>query len=171
MECKDSSKSDPLTVNSRINRNILECKEERRYSNVLAFLVLIETYWNVKNITLSWDNLEVVVLIETYWNVKSETSVSRLSEHLGINRNILECKELLDSRKPHQGYVLIETYWNVKILFGNSSKNVTSINRNILECKVVCQQIFKNIFVVLIETYWNVKENPVWRFCLWGTSY
>ncbi len=31
-----------------INRNILECKEKRTDSNVLTFLVLIETYWNVK---------------------------------------------------------------------------------------------------------------------------
>ena len=40
------------------------------------------------------------------------------SEERGINRNILECKELLDSQKLHLMNVLIETYWNVKV-FGS----------------------------------------------------
>ena len=36
-----------------INRNILECKEQRRDGDILTFLVLIETYWNVKEIQWS----------------------------------------------------------------------------------------------------------------------
>ena len=54
-----------------------------------------------------------------------------------INRNILECKVLPDSRKLHQeNQVLIETYWNVKL---------------------VLSEQFVNFLFVLIETYWNVK--------------
>ena len=34
--------------NTSINRNILECKENRRVGNLPSVPVLIETYWNVK---------------------------------------------------------------------------------------------------------------------------
>ena len=55
--------------------------------------VLIETYWNVKIITLLTTLTSLLVLIETYWNVKTGTEPERLMD-TGINRNILECKGL-----------------------------------------------------------------------------
>ena len=68
-----------------------------------------------------WYNMEELiggseerVLIETYWNVKA-MEIKATDGSLCINRNILECKELLDSLPPpNRIYVLIETYWNVK---------------------------------------------------------
>ena len=53
-----------------------------------------------------------------------------------INRNILECKEVIKQRFLQLSVVLIETYWNVKVHVGF---------------------IFLNPSGVLIETYWNVK--------------
>ena len=59
------------------------------------------------------------------------------SEERGINRNILECKSLLDSQRPHQeNRVLIETYWNVNCVRSFSFSGRPRINRNILECKL-----------------------------------
>ena len=59
-------------------------------SNVI--LVLIETYWNVKNCQGTPFGVGAQVLIETYWNVKTDDNMmGELSE-----------------------VVLIETYWNIK---------------------------------------------------------
>ena len=54
------------------------------------------------------------VLIETYWNVKARESVAPHTEHLSINRNILECKD----------------FQYLRVL-----DDSIRINRNILECK------------------------------------
>ena len=60
-----------------------------------------------------------MVLIETYWNVKN--NFERISDiELGINRNILECKE------KRRGVCVTHT---------------GGINRNILECKVRLREI------------------------------
>ena len=77
----------------RINRNILECKVMNRFS---LFSISF-------------------VLIETYWNVKSQEKLVILGMALGINRNILECKE----KRPED---ILDSFYG--------------INRNILECKV-----------------------------------
>ena len=55
---------------SSINRNIVECKDDRINCCIGSGSVLIETLWNVKS--------------------KKATYV--LSRRLGINRNIVECK-------------------------------------------------------------------------------
>ena len=57
-------------MNVRINRNILECKVFASTEKTNLSIVLIETYWNVKNTTdsVKWETSNV--LIETYWNVK-----------------------------------------------------------------------------------------------------
>ena len=55
-----------------INRNILECKDNLLAVFLLPFLVLIETYWNVK--------------------ITFDKSLSFFD--CCINRNILECKVL-----------------------------------------------------------------------------
>ena len=76
-----------------INRNILECKETWHPCMNTQMAVLIETYWNVKE------------LPRKNW---------KLSESC-INRNILECKDVLGCPGNRGNDVLIETYWNVKI--------------------------------------------------------
>ena len=60
------------------------------------------------------------------------------SEERGINRNILECKIVIEQ--------------------GNT-ECVGRINRNILECKITCYWIPPVKCCVLIETYWNVKAD------------
>ena len=75
------------------------------------------------------------VLIETYWNVKdiADLLVVNLTS---INRNILECKDVYFSFDESRGIVLIETYWNVKEEKTEpDTEQPDSINRNILECK------------------------------------
>ena len=75
-----------------INRNILECKEVIQNGLLKLSLVLIETYWNVKNVFAAASTWVLAVLIETYWNVKSVMTI--FSTHsFSINRNILECKD------------------------------------------------------------------------------
>ena len=59
-----------------------------------VLLVLIETYWNVKEDYVDLYLQGDIVLIETYWNVKSR-----------------ELRNL-----EHRPKVLIETYWNVKTI-------------------------------------------------------
>ena len=76
----------------RINRNILECKDERIYQSGRNNQVLIETYWNVK--TKSYSQLTL--------------------DGRSINRNILECKGRKEKATGAAEKVLIETYWNVK---------------------------------------------------------
>ena len=56
--------------------------------------VLIETYWNVKTIFFMVFLIALSVLIETYWNVKGGSRRERREGSKGINRNILECKEI-----------------------------------------------------------------------------
>ena len=55
---------------------------------------------------------------------------------LGINRNILECKDRIIRKCSDGNMVLIETYWNVK---------------------KVTARVVETGLKVLIETYWNVK--------------
>ena len=59
-----------------------------------------------------------------------------MNRRRGINRNIVECKDLSESATSSFLLVLIETLWNVKI------KNL--LVKNTLQ-------------TVLIETLWNVK--------------
>ena len=70
--------------------------------------------WNVKWGGAGAGGVGGLVLIETLWNVKSEKYRIYETESYGINRNIVECKEI------EQSFMYI---WQ----FG--------INRNIVECK------------------------------------
>ena len=68
---------------------------------------------------------------------KAHIVTSQSALHLGINRNIVECKGMKKAGYKVGIYVLIETLWNVKsavrlMYFPEAS----SINRNIVECKV-----------------------------------
>ena len=64
-----------------------------------------------KEVALSW----VKVLIETLWNVKEDREREKIFPKHSINRNIMECKDQLQTRTD-----IVEC----------------RINRNIMECKV-----------------------------------
>ena len=74
------------------------------------------------------------VLIETSWNVKA-LPYDRGAWHVGINRNIVECKVLFFIIIKLNSAVLIETSWNVKMHSRHSLRTAVGINRNIVECK------------------------------------
>ena len=104
-----------LRGDTRLNRNILECKcLISPYRLVYSLLVLIETYWNVNVEEMFVFRKHILVLIETYWNVNKPLTVTGLALALGLNRNILECK----------------------FVYGISgATDRLCLNRNILECK------------------------------------
>ena len=102
-----------VCVDPCINRNILECKGVYIHESLFINNVLIETYWNVK-----------------------KDVIDAMQKTRGINRNILECKELLHGKGRHKK---------------------DRINRNILECKGMAVILSATSVSVLIETYWNVK--------------
>ena len=77
---------------------------------------------------------------------------------MGINRNIVECKELFLILNFTLFIVLIETSWNVKAFRLNKRVETLGINRNIVECKERSDQNLAEGHGVLIETSWNVKE-------------
>ena len=77
-----------------INRNIVECKVKSILYISSSSMVLIETLWNVKTLSLTVH-----------------------SRRCCINRNIVECKE---------------------IIIDFIGSNRCSINRNIVECKDLC---------------------------------
>ena len=62
---------------------------------------------------ISFEIQQVPVLIETLWNVKDEVP-DIICLIVRINRNIVECKELLFTVTVSFHVVLIETLWNVK---------------------------------------------------------
>ena len=76
---------------------------------------------------------------------------------MGINRNIVECKEEKNLDEEQLQIVLIETLWNVKCIFNVKSDGIIRINRNIVECKDHSENSVSIYFLVLIETLWNVK--------------
>ena len=53
----------------------------------------------------------------------------------GINRNIVECKDLWIRERDSFSFVLIETLWNVKELTVSMVNPSFRINRNIVKCK------------------------------------
>ena len=77
---------------SRINRNIVECKDAKVTMTDWSKPVLIETLWNVKIIKFLMRFKWFRVLIETLWNVKEAGRGSKSPRRCSINRNIVECK-------------------------------------------------------------------------------
>ena len=72
-----------IIVHFRINRNIVECKEDEIEETWRRLRVLIETSWNVKLEKLDLFLTLAPVLIETSWNVKmSLIWISRSSPFL-----------------------------------------------------------------------------------------
>ena len=70
VECKEITIHLHSEHGLRINRNIVECKDVRAWHNLTRCSVLIETLWNVKNACKEFKKYEYEVLIETLWNVK-----------------------------------------------------------------------------------------------------
>ena len=94
VECKENTPIEvPIWINS-INRNIVECKDDpHKIARYQCGGVLIETLWNVKKTVKLGSKGTSVVLIETLWNVKQFDILTPIIV------------------SP----VLIETLWNVKI--------------------------------------------------------
>ena len=63
----------------RINRNIVECKGGCLHLYSFLQQVLIETLWNVKEITHGGKVRYILVLIETLWNVKTGATIDMAS--------------------------------------------------------------------------------------------
>ena len=70
VECKDASAYGFVIVPVCINRNIVECKGLISSIEKPQYLVLIETQWNVKEVSIANKAQTEMVLIETQWNVK-----------------------------------------------------------------------------------------------------
>ena len=71
VECKEDFETGTLKNSISINRNIVECKDVYGSEDVEnGTSVLIETLWNVKVLPQSINLLLPIVLIETLWNVK-----------------------------------------------------------------------------------------------------
>ena len=78
VECKVVSVRLISFCSPRINRNIVECKECCWiFQFAFAIWVLIETLWNVKQVTAQLTKYASTVLIETLWNVKADYTWSR----------------------------------------------------------------------------------------------
>ena len=72
------------------------------------------------------------------WNVKKDTSLGASADEIGINRNIVECKETryfvsetFDSTGINRNIVECKGWWWTAYPWHRYS-----INRNIVECKV-----------------------------------
>ena len=123
--------------------------------------------------------LIIVVLIETLWNVKIGTATT-FPAFFGINRNIVECKDLFFPFQPgaeprinrniveckdacKQFYQCIRCRINRNIVECKvkrelpAGKSNPCINRNIVECKANSVGDKMEYWLVLIETLWNVK--------------
>ena len=72
----------------------MECKESRSRKDVAVWEVLIETLWNVKICRILMLYRRSSVLIETLWNVKEAAQLNEKGQPEGINRNIVECKDV-----------------------------------------------------------------------------
>ena len=97
-----------------INRNIMECKEEKGQKCLKMLIVLIETLWNVKIVFLSVFT-SIVSINRNIMECKEELSDKIKYDLPGINRNIMECKEYICFLGLRAFGVLIETLWNVKL--------------------------------------------------------
>ena len=85
------------------------------------------------------------------------SAVEQLGKY-GINRNIVECKFYLQFFQGVRKNELIETLWNVNSYQKNIyNRKKRGINRNIVECKSQQSTVIEHIRSELIETLWNVN--------------
>ena len=115
----------------------MECKVPCDRRDIIAYAVLIETYWNVKYAITAFPPIPFIGINRNILECKGLNPVLSAGGSGGINRNILECKVKTNRYEVTIYSVLIETYWNVKDRRTRRSERTRrSINRNILECKV-----------------------------------
>ena len=114
----------------------MECKVPCDRRDIIAYAVLIETYWNVKYAITAFPPIPFIGINRNILECKGLNPVLSAGGSGGINRNILECKVKTNRYEVTIYSVLIETYWNVKsIVLCSFLKLEFRINRNILECK------------------------------------
>ena len=102
------------------------------------------------------------VLIETLWNVKEDTDVTMPVVLPRINRNIVECKDALQSQLANCCCGINRNIVECKEeLYNKGLVGTDGINRNIVECKVNTFSLEAHDIIVLIETLWNVKYFPL----------
>ena len=78
---------------------------------------------------------------------------------MGINRNIVECKEEEAELRISEVVVLIETLWNVKTQNKAIPRKAGMVLIETLwNVKYVYCPAMRDYFTVLIETLWNVKS-------------
>ena len=81
----------------RNNRNILECKFMSDKGILFSFMEIIETYWNVNDFKIVICSGRLSEIIETYWNVNVPWLLLDDTTDARNNRNILECKCIMES--------------------------------------------------------------------------
>ena len=78
---------------------------------------------------------------------------------MGINRNIVECKDVQRSFLPVYVPVLIETLWNVKMICGAvMAFHLSVLIETLWNVKCSTTSLNTRTNAVLIETLWNVKS-------------
>ena len=82
---------------SCINRNIVECKENRPCVHHFSVIVLIETLWNVKISNYITVRIVILRINRNIVECKAIFGQENLSRSACINRNIVECKATLES--------------------------------------------------------------------------
>ena len=90
---------------------------------------------------------------------KDDIQVTAREIDFGINRNIVECKELIDMYKDIKNTRINRNIVECKVsISGDALVVVGRINRNIVECKAGQKcYLTQASWFVLIETLWNVK--------------
>ena len=81
-----------------------------------------------------------------------------MNRRRGINRNIMECKDVSPAAVNASPAVLIETSWNVKVFcpYGKHKRNIVLIETSWNVKKLIFNYLIRRT-MVLIETSWNVK--------------
>ena len=91
---------------------MVECEYSKFTSYRFAYIVLIDTWWNVNPLPVGVFIKEVIVLIDTWWNVNIENfQLQFLSAR--FNRYMVECEYRIIGKKDEIVFVLIDTWWNV----------------------------------------------------------
>ena len=102
MECKAIESLNALKGDIGFNRNIVECKVDKKRS------------MGLQNVSFNRNIVECKVLCHSFFCYFSP----------GFNRNIVECKGAAKSTAEGAVSVLIETLWNVKAILAPVLQNL-----------------------------------------------
>ena len=116
----------------------MECKYGFSKSNILRFIELIDTLWNVNKRIRAGCDVGKHELIDTLWNVNAQSigyTVPQIRELIDTLWNVNTIK-LIIFYNVHEE--LIDTLWNVNFC-QNLRHNFRQerINRYIMECKLL----------------------------------